>query len=533
MARGRILVVEDDPRWQNTFRRLLASEGYAVVIASDYDEAVSRIENECLHLVVIDIRLVDWDTSNEEGMRVLEKISELDLDGIIQKVVVTGYGTTPLQRDAFTKYGVLDFIPKEGDDNTQGFDGRLFLQVVDDAIRNKVPLNPGLEIQLADGRALEALLDNLLPNVDINQKQEELIDLFSRLFHDVNLVTISPVARGHSGSLLLDVEPFSSMRGRSRPLMVKIDKREIINQEADNYEKYVRGRVGGSRHTDKERVAYTLHLGGIAYSLLGVSGRFTSFAQYYRSHNAEAVSAAINNLFNETCGYWYESRGHRRKRNLSSMYREQLGFTEAKLHHALQEWFDISEDQAEIKIPPLEGTFPNPIASPFVSDRPILMSAFVATTHGDLNGNNILVDSIGDTWLIDFSRTGEGHILRDFIELETAIKFELLDVADLPALQEFELALLSPSRYEELLSSSYHFKDPQLNKALSAIANLRFLARTVIAPENDMQEYYVGLFYQTLNLVRYRWLVKKEPIARRRYMLLSASLLAQKLGSWQ
>jgi ActR/RegA family two-component response regulator len=136
MSPGRILVVEDDPRWQNTLRRFLESEGYSVAIARDYDEAVAKLEIECFRLVVLDMRLVDWDVTNDEGMQVLEKMKQLGLDGVTQKIIVTGYGTTESQREAFHKYGVLDFIPKEGE-KTPGFDRHEFIRLVRNALGEK------------------------------------------------------------------------------------------------------------------------------------------------------------------------------------------------------------------------------------------------------------------------------------------------------------------------------------------------------------------------------------------------------------
>ncbi len=137
MSLRNILIVEDDPRWQNALRRFLKSEGYSIAIASSYDEAVAKLETECFDLVVLDVRLVDWDVTNEEGMQVLEKIKQLGLDGVTQKIIVTGYGTTEGQREAFRKYGVLDFIPKEGNEQTPGFDRHEFIRLVRSALNKK------------------------------------------------------------------------------------------------------------------------------------------------------------------------------------------------------------------------------------------------------------------------------------------------------------------------------------------------------------------------------------------------------------
>ncbi len=53
--------------------------------------------------------------------------------------------------------------------------------------------------------------------------------------------------------------------------------------------------------------------------------------------------------------------------------------------------------------------------------RVSLKKTRVAITHGDLHGDNLLVDNQKNVWVIDFERCGEGHILQDFIELEADI----------------------------------------------------------------------------------------------------------------
>lgn len=532
MGRARILVVEDDPRWQNTFRRFLESEGYSVSIAPNYDEAAIKLESECFHLAVVDMRLVDWDRSNEEGMRVLAKISELGLDDVIQKIVVTAYGTTKLQRDAFTRYNVLDFIPKEGDHQSPGFNRSEFIRLVRDGIE-RAKVNPELDIQAVNDLALEQLAERLLPDAPVEQSKEQVMDLLNRIFHDMTSIAISSVPSAHGGSCLLEVEPYCSERGRARPVIVKMDQREKICHEVENFERDVRGRIGGSRYTNQERVCYTRSLGGIMYSLLGSSGQVMSFSEYYHAHDTGTVISGLKNLFNDTCSYWYESRKHKRRRNLTSLYQKQLGFTPSNLEKAFDDWFARWIDRKEIQFSNLDGLFPNPMHCSYVQDQPFTLPVFVATTHGDLNGSNILVDSNGSTWLIDFYRTGEGHILRDFIELETTIKFELLSVSDLVALHRIESALLAPKQFDELRESSDDFHDEALNKAFHVICALRSMAHDAVRPDSNMLEYYVGLFYNTLNLIRYYWLLRQGPKARRRYVLLSAAMLCEKLRSWQ
>ena len=109
-----------------------------MTLAASSDEAIAELESQSFHLVVVDVRLVDWDIENEEGLQILAKMGELGLDSITQKIVVTGYGTLERQRVALAKYGALDFIPKEGDEKTTGFDRHEFIRLVEEIFAKKV-----------------------------------------------------------------------------------------------------------------------------------------------------------------------------------------------------------------------------------------------------------------------------------------------------------------------------------------------------------------------------------------------------------
>lgn len=531
MNRGKVLVVDDDQRWRNTFERFLKAENYSVFLASTYQEAIDALEKKCFHLAIVDIRLVDWDKDNEEGLKILSYMKKKGLTDVIKSIVVTGFGTTDRQRRAFKDYDVVDFIPKEGEEDQQGIDRHEFISLVNQVF-DDMEINLGLEISFINDLELEDLADNILADYPIEQSKAELIDILNRLFFDKSHITISPLGEGHSGSSLIEVEPYCNERGRLQPVIVKLGPREEIHRESNHYDQYVHGFIGGGRHTNKERVCYTLHFGGIIYSLLGVTGKYITFSEYFCKTNTENVTAIIKNLFNETCRPWYENRSPKRIRDLQAFYQDQLGFTSENLEQSLQDWFGKWVGQEKIKFSNLDGIFDNPVYCTYASSS-YPLPVFVAATHGDLNGNNVLIDANDFTWLIDFYRTSKGHILRDFIELETTVKFELINVSDIKAIYEMETALLKPSHFEELLEFSNSSHNDELAKAFSVIKTLRSLAHDQIRPSNDMREYYVGLFYQTLNLLRYYWIMRKRPKARRRYILLSASMLCKRLKDWE
>lgn len=85
----RVLVVEDDTSWQHLYKEKLEHSEFGITIAGDLQTALTAINQRMYHVAVVDIRLDDADGDNVDGLRVLEKIWELD-EGT-EAIVVTGY----------------------------------------------------------------------------------------------------------------------------------------------------------------------------------------------------------------------------------------------------------------------------------------------------------------------------------------------------------------------------------------------------------------------------------------------------------
>jgi len=109
-----VLVVEDTADWRTKLVDYLIEEGeYNISEADSYEKALKVIRGQPLDVALIDIRLVDWEEENEQGMQLLRELDELaELNGT-QSIVVTGYGTKDRMRRAFRDYGVLDFLEKD------------------------------------------------------------------------------------------------------------------------------------------------------------------------------------------------------------------------------------------------------------------------------------------------------------------------------------------------------------------------------------------------------------------------------------
>ena len=125
--RGKVLIVDDYTDWRDMLSGLLEREGHQAEVVGTLDEALAYInENNDLDLVVLDIRLVETEENNEDGMRLLSEIRKrLSFTRVI---MVTGYGTMETQRKAFREFQAFDFFSKGQ------FDSEEFRRSFQDAI---------------------------------------------------------------------------------------------------------------------------------------------------------------------------------------------------------------------------------------------------------------------------------------------------------------------------------------------------------------------------------------------------------------
>jgi CheY-like chemotaxis protein len=527
-----ILLVEDDPKVYLTLQRRLTGEGYVVTLAPNYAEARIQLDLKHFHLAIIDVCLDPDDDSDRSGIRLMKDVYELGLRDVMPCIIVTAYGTKAMVLQMLQNLGAARFIEKEA----------YYLTPLFDAIREilgEYKISFSLEYVADTRQRLEQGARYIWAHEANWPAPERLVqeieDLLGKLLYGARSLWIDRTFAGLSGSFVMEAHPSWAVNlGQS--VIIKVGRRSKTKVEETNYHDFVHGILMG-RYATQLSAAYTRHLGALLYTFIDVEVENTiDFKGFYQHHAPASIIEALHRLFTVTCRRWYQDRQQPQYQNLRDLYWGAFNLQQQpdRLANEIASFYlDYDPHTPEISFAAPALTLPNPLYW-LERDVATVMPVCYCVTHGDLNSDNILMNENGDCWLIDFYRTGSSHILRDFIELESDIKFRLMDTLSPEDFYRFEQALIHfehPDQGAIVLA----FMSDDAQKAASVISGLRAEAwhlLTAIQPNTRMlqREYLTGLLMGTLNILRLRHF-KTDPKLqpRRELALLSAALICQYL----
>src|SRR5437588_9925734 len=136
----RILVVDDLEKWRKQLVETLQREGFYADSASTATEALERLDETFYHLLLLDIRLVDANPNNQEGIDLLDELDKRGLSDATKVIILSAYGTKEQMRTAFAKHRVVDFLSKDD------FTRQVFMENVRQVFSKEVHINLGLII---------------------------------------------------------------------------------------------------------------------------------------------------------------------------------------------------------------------------------------------------------------------------------------------------------------------------------------------------------------------------------------------------
>lgn len=549
MRPANILIVDDDQSVLESLKLLVEDEGnYRVLTAKSATEAMDLVERNCIHGIGLDVILTKAQ-NDKTGFDLAKKLGK----------TTPKFFLTCLDDGASTQEG----LEMTGEANVVKY---LFKSQGEQAILKTIKdLVKGLNLDLIIhwGTWTSLMLVEMFKHFKDKSSSEKMViaeeleTILCSSFKTATEVTLLEINRGKGGCVVAKVRP-RLPEGTGAPIMVKFGPRATIMQEYENYTDWVTPYLQHERTQVIEEPAQTFHLAAIKYSFVGGSNPKGSFKEFFGESTAQEIDALIGHLIANTCEKWYEARRPPKPEEslpLDEIYRKRESLNLADSKHVIELEKTIAQLLSsrsyvgilkadgpaviDVRLNSVSERLPNPMIYAFRErwnngyEAEIFPSpSLLAITHGDLNGENIMVNDHGRGFLIDFYKTGFSPICRDFVELESIIKFELLELSNLPQRYRLESDLLFPAKLSDPIPVAAEFThDPHVLKVISVIEQLRRLA-ALASNSDDPTEYYVGLMFNALKEILGFSSGHDEATCcemRQFHALLSAAKICQKL----
>ena len=237
------------------------------------------------------------------------------------------------------------------------------------------------------------------------------------------------IAGGRSEARVFKLTPlFGPGRSKGPPVVLKIASRAAGAAERANYEKFVRLALPRACRPDLRGFARTRAYAGLCWSFAGRSrgSRADTLTDCLQRGDTTKVGLVLRRIIEPARRTWYRPAVFRAERDIAQRYLDRyltgaraLAETEAALRACAARYFNARRKEGRYVIGGL--SFPSPRATLFAPGR---KRPYVSCMlHGDLNSDNIVVADrpVGVT-VVDFQRTGRGHVHEDLLHLEESVR---------------------------------------------------------------------------------------------------------------
>ena len=518
----RVLVVDNDSKARSQVVKILESAAYKVRAAEGQGVELKESAKKLAltfkpHVVIMDLRLSDEHADDRSGLELWKDPSFSSARCILYSAhLIQNYKIT---REALQQKGVKDVIGKE--DSPQSL-----VDAVERVAREGCACTNSLSLVWPHAWNENIIIQYLYEDAH-NFPSDLVVDVFGRLFPDSKKLVLKaldgtakssvPATRGRT--VLFQVWPDDK-----EPEVLKLAPRHRIQREVDAYNEFIKDRLVGRFYAELQECTYFWDLGGICYSFIGSSQKsietFTAF--YGQTKSSAEIIKPLEHFFEEV---WHRRYVNSRQPLTGTLFN--IYDPNRKLYQRLNT-FPIQEKT--LTFPWIPGSYLNPAAWLLEHEEDShFPHANQAIIHGDLHGDNLFVDK-DHAWAIDFERSGKGHMLRDFVELEQNIFTRMIALPENDWRMLYSLAVIltkpvSPSQ-PAVIPQDFEYNE-EIKKAVETINGLRSIAHKVTSYQ-DIHEYYWGLLLDTsfsLTLAEIR-----SPRWWR--ALLLSSLLCSRLNDW-
>ena len=527
-TRPRVLVVDNDVKVVLSYQELLKFFGYEPILATGFGkdlikDAKDKAREHRCSLALIDLRLTDdYDKNDNSGLLLASEFGDE-----IRSVILSGYGDPDFLREILQNHRDINFISKGDTPET--------IKRVLDAEAKKINAS-SRKIKFEGLDIMHEIINSPL-GLLAGGYVDQIADVLARLFPDAKNMrlerlgstslspNVSTVPRPNSIILKVYEDDYE-------PYIVKFARSEKIRKEIENYNKYISRRSTEHFTARLVRNAILWDIGGASYSYVG-SFNVQTFTRFYEEKPISDIEESLRSFFGVTWTRHYEQAHVEKNVSLFDLYTKVWGDWYKKCRKAFPVIDPVGMNVVHDVInppDPVEWIKKNIVESS--NNISLLTQTRVAITHGDLHGDNLLIDSKKIAWVIDFERCGQGHVLQDFIELESDIinRIEAQNENSSDFLRMFLVVLkkkqicgFSDAEIVEFTNNA------RVKKAMQTISIIRDMAALYTGIGNS-REYLIGLLFNTL--FRATIVKNKFPQDNHFRILMVASIICHRLDYW-
>ena len=260
----------------------------------------------------------------------------------------------------------------------------------------------------------------------------------------LDAVTLEPLNGGRSAARVFKLTPFfgPGRLAKEPPVVIKIASRAQGLSEKANYDQFVRRALPAACRPGLLGFGQTRTFSGLCYSFAGGSERSgrprpDTLTACLRRGEVAALKRVLRGFFDPLRDTWYGPALLRTESDIARRYRDRyftgprsIADAERTLLACAARYFKARHEDGRYVIGGL--SFPSPRATLFAPDaasgrkRPYRSCIL----HGDLNSDNIIIaDLAGNAsgvTVVDFQKTGRGHVHEDLIHIEQSIRINYM-----------------------------------------------------------------------------------------------------------